>query len=346
MKILHVANFSWFIAKGKRTDSVACYYATDRKISNGLIRNGHCVWDFSYRDIARHLSPFSKIAKWGAKPMNNALILQAQAFEPDLILLGHAELVAPQTLAALRQSLPNTKIAQWWVDWFLPYSVLHLQKKQSYLDAFFATTAPEYYTPLLQSSVPSHYLPNIVDSSVETERAFAATDYQYDVFFAGTDAPTRSALLDSVSGMPNVHTGFFGFGGRPLVNGASLATTIACAKIGLNLSRTDAIPLYSSDRLAQLIGNGCAVIMPQIPHMQTLFNEHEVAYFSAEKDLSPLIMELLNDDERRQAIAHAGWQRAHASYNEKRVCKFIVEAVTGKSFSEPYEWLQFSREPR
>ena len=140
MKILHVASFSWFTAKGKRADNIAFYHAIDHKISNGLMRNGHCVWDFSYRDTARHLSPLGKSKKWGAQNMNNALILQAQAFEPDLILLGHAELVTPQTLTTLRQSLPNTKIAQWWVDWFLPYSVLHLQKKQSYLDVFFATT--------------------------------------------------------------------------------------------------------------------------------------------------------------------------------------------------------------
>ena len=143
--------------------------------------------------------------------------------------------------------------------------------------------------------------------------------------------------------MPSVRTGLFGFGKRPPLSGSALAKTIATAKIGLNLSRANDIPLYSSARLVQLTGNGCVAVVPHIPHMKTLFNENEVAYFSKAKDLSPLIMELLNDDERRQAIAHAGWQRAHASYNEKRVCKFIVEAVTGKSFSEQYEWLPFSQ---
>ncbi|SMN11012.1 probable hexosyltransferase [uncultured Candidatus Thioglobus sp.] len=344
MKILHVANFAWFHSKRKRSDNIARYYATDHKISNGLIRNGHCVWDFSYRDTARHFSPFGKSKKWGAANMNATLIMQARAFAPDLILLGHTELVTPQTLATLRKHLPDTKIAQWWVDWFLPHSLSHLRKKQSYLDAFFATTAPEYYAPLLQSSTPSHYLPNIVDSSVETERAFATTDYKYDVFFAGSDASERAPLLESIKNIPEVCTGFFGFGGRPFLSGAVLAKTIAIAKIGLNFSRADDIPLYSSARLAQLIGNGCAVVMPHIPHMQTLFNEHEVAYFSEAKDLVPLITELLNDDERRQTLARAGWQRAHASYNEQRICKFITEATMGESFSEQYEWLPFSRE--
>ena len=59
MRVLHVANFSWFSSTRKRADNVARYYATDRKISNGLIRNGCCVLEFSYRDTARHFAPLS-----------------------------------------------------------------------------------------------------------------------------------------------------------------------------------------------------------------------------------------------------------------------------------------------
>jgi len=42
LKIVHCANFS-------ESKYGAVYYAIDRKISNGLIRNGHFVYDFSYR---------------------------------------------------------------------------------------------------------------------------------------------------------------------------------------------------------------------------------------------------------------------------------------------------------
>lgn len=46
MKILHIANFG-FNKQG------AHFYCTDRKISAGLIENGHFVYDFSFRDMAR-----------------------------------------------------------------------------------------------------------------------------------------------------------------------------------------------------------------------------------------------------------------------------------------------------
>lgn len=343
MRILHAANFSWFSADKKCADNLARYYSIDRKISNGFVRNGCVVWDFSYRDAARYLSPLFRSKNLGAKKMNAALVAQARAFAPDLILLGHCELITPQTLAALRRIFLDAKIAQWWVDSFAPHSLPHLRAKQKYLDAFFATTAPEYYAPLLESKTPSYYLPNIVDSSMETGRAFESEHCEYDVFFAGADAPERTILLDAVQNIPGMRAGFFGFGGRPSLTGAALPKTIAASKIGLNFSRPADIPLYSSDRLAQLTGNGCLAVMPRTPNMEILFNENEAAYFSRAEELPQLISELLKDDSRRRETARAGWKRAHESYNEKRVCKFITEAAFQKPFSEEYEWLPFSQ---
>ena len=159
MRVLHIANFSWVSSSRKRADNVARYYATERKISNGLIRNGCCVQEFSYRDTARHFAPLSFGKKLGAKTMNKNLLSFAAAFDPHLILLGHAELILPKTLAALRMQNPKAKIAQWWVDWFMPHSLLHLREKQPYLDAFFATTAPTHFVPMLQNKTPSCNLP-------------------------------------------------------------------------------------------------------------------------------------------------------------------------------------------
>ena len=54
MRILHIANFSLF-------KNEAVFYSIDRKISIGLIRNGHFVADFSYRDLSKH-NAFIQIA--------------------------------------------------------------------------------------------------------------------------------------------------------------------------------------------------------------------------------------------------------------------------------------------
>ncbi len=347
MKILHVANFSWFNAKHKRADNMARYYAPDRKISNGLIRNGYNVWDFSYRDTARYLSPLGMGKKLGAQKMNQYLINQARYYKPDLLLLGHCELLTPTTLATLRDMLPNCKIAQWWVDWFTDNSIRHLNKKLPYLDAFYATTAPSYYQNLIapssstsdEASTALYYLPNITDSSVETKQAYNAPTHQYDVLFIGTDAAERAHLLQQIKKIPNINCGFFGFDGQPKLTGSDFITAFGNSKMGLNLSRATDIPLYSSDRLAQLTGNGCLTLTPRIPQMTTLFNEEEVVYYDSNEQLIEIIKKYSKDNDKWREIAKAGWQRSHSSYNERRVTQFMVEAANKEKFSEKYEWI-------
>lgn len=137
----------------------------------------------------------------------------------------------------------------------------------------------------------------------------------------------------------DVRCGFFGFGDNPLLNSAELSTFISKSKMGLNLSRATDIPLYSSDRLAQLAGNGCLVLTPNNESMKALFAEDEVSYFSDEKELIEKIKQFTKDDVAWRTTAEAGWRRAHSDYNEQRVAKFVVEAAFGNDFSNNYKWL-------
>ena len=341
MNILHIANFSWFSAPRKRADDLARYYACDHKISNGLIRNQHCVWNFSYRDAARYLSPLARNKKLGEKAMNAAVIRTARVFAPGLILLGHCELISAHTLTVLRDALPGVKIAQWWVDPFHPHSLPHLRAKQPYLDAFFATTAPSYYAPLIAAAPTAavFYLPNPVDNSIEKHRAFENPQCRYDVFFAGSSLSERNHTLQQLSQIQSIRLGLFGFGGRSVLSGAKFMQIIGDSKIGLNLSFATDIPMYSSDRIAQLTGNGCLALSPNTPQMERLFGDNEIAYYAGDDELREQINRLLQDDITRIRIAKAGWKRAHTCYNERRVAKFIVEAATGEEFSESYQWL-------
>lgn len=344
LRVMHVCNLSWHLSGGKRKHGshLGRYYSTDRAISNGLVRNGHNVWEFSYRDIARQMAPLHLGKKLGAQRMNDFLLQQVRAYAPDILLLGHCELLLPQTLAAVREALPHCKIGQWWVDPFEAHSLAHLRLKAPYLDAFFATTAPSYVAQKLAVPMPRHYyLPNVVDASVHSARAFAADAHRYDLLFIGTDAGGRTALLARLQALSErMRCGFFGFGGRARIGGRELIDVVASSKMGLNLSRATDIPLYSSDRLAQLAGNGVLVLMPRTPQMHLLFSEEEVAYYDSEDDLLEKIERYHKDDKHWREVAAAGWRRAHRCYNERRVAKFITEAVLGEGFSEEYEWLQ------
>ena len=70
LKIVHCANFS-------ESKLGQVFYSIDRKITNGLIRNGHFVYDFSYREVAKN-STFLKRKKLIIK--QNATVENANAF--------------------------------------------------------------------------------------------------------------------------------------------------------------------------------------------------------------------------------------------------------------------------
>ena len=337
MRVLHVANFSWFARRGKRADDLGQHYATERKLSAGLVREGHCVWDFSYRDAARR-GALGKAA--GARRMNAELLSLARAFRPEMILLGHAELVSPATLAEFRRVLPGVCVAQWWVDPFASGALAGLRAKSGALDAFFSTSGSAYARTRADLRCPVFFMPNPVDAGVEIHRAFAA-DCDHDVFFAGAPLPERLALAERLrAAFPELRMMFRGFA-RDYLGGAELHETIGRSRTGLNLSQLTDVPHYASARMAQLIGNGCLALTPRAPGLEDLFGGDEVAYYSGADELEELLGRLTADDAELRRTARAGWERAHKSHNGRRVARFIMEAARGGDFSETYGWEKF-----
>ena len=339
MRILHVANFSWFTRRSKRKDNLARHYATERKLSAGLVREGHYVWDFSYRDTARHYSLLGK--KYGKRRMHTALLELAQAFRPDLILLGHVELIPAEILSRMRALLPGTPIAQWWVDPFWPHEIAHLRERVPLLDAFFSTSGPAHARASLgHPKVPVFFMPNPVDPSVEIHRAFEQP-CDYDVFFAAAATPERLALTDRLRmEFPNLRLKFCGLT-KDYIGSVELHEMIGKSRTGLNMSQFSDVPYYTSARMAQLTGNGCLALSPHTPGMEELYSPDEVAYYHDTDELIELIKRLTADEAARQQKARAGWERAHRDYNSQRVGRFLLEAIHQEGYSEKYGWEHF-----
>ncbi len=343
MRILHCANFSLFPHARKGAADHARIYATDRKLSAGLTRNGHSVFDFSYRDAARFSSIWGKST--GAKKMNRMLAETAAKLQPELLLLGHCELVRADTLKEIRGLLPRTKIAQWWVDLFPDHKMGRLREKQPQLDAFFSTTHPQVARRLIATDADRapvfYFMPNVCDSAVETGRAFDNPNPVRDVFFAGRPDPARKELVNVLNEMKGeASIGIFGTTRDTLLGGWEFIREIGASKIGINYSSVNDLPCYSSDRIVQLAGNGCMVMTPRIPGFDRLFAEGEVVYFDSLPELPRLLRQYLHDDHSRIQIARAGWRRAHKSFNERRIAGFMVESIFGEEYTEDYEWKQ------
>lgn len=317
LRIVHCANFS-------ESKLGQVFYSIDRKISNGLIRNEHFVYDFSYREVAKN-STFLKRKKLGAKKMNEKLISVLKHVEPDLLLLGHSELIHVDTLERVKGMFPDIKIAMWWVDPFDRIS--HIDERIPYLDAFFATTSPEYYAQFFSNKTKFFYMPNMCDASIESSRAFENESFQHELIFIGREDEKRKAFINQLYSLPNIKVEIFGNDKKTLIYGKKFLDTIANTKMAINFSRYNDIPLYSSDRVIQLTAQGTLVFCPKIPEFENIFSSEELVYFNDFKELASQVDFYSQNDAARIEVAKRGWIRAHTFFNSTRVTKGMLEKI-------------------
>lgn len=332
MRILHIANFSLF-----KNEEV--FYSMDRKISNGLIRNGHFVADFSYRDIARNKAPF-KIKRLGIKRMYKSIFNTINNLEPDLILFGHSELIDANTIKLIKQKYPNIKLAMWWVDWLRNLSSIN--SKINYLDVLFTTTGVQAIdnSLLVNNKLKIVYIPNMCDSSIDSYNASSNISFKQDVLFAGRVDQEREIFITKLKNILNKNIIFniFGSSKNNLLLGNKFLKTIGNSKLAINLSRDHSTSLYSSDRIIQLMANGTCVLSRNIPDMDLLFKNNEIIFFESLEDCKKKIEYYNFHDEERNKVATEGRLKAHKSYNSTRVTKFMIEVIFNYKLSEDYEW--------
>jgi glycosyltransferase involved in cell wall biosynthesis len=107
LRILHITNFN------ERLDG-RLFFNTGRRINNGFIRLGHSVLGFSDRDIVKYYKSYKDFT--GGTTLNEKLRNTCYNYKPDLIVMGHSDLINAQQLGQLKDDYPNIKIAQWFLD--------------------------------------------------------------------------------------------------------------------------------------------------------------------------------------------------------------------------------------
>lgn len=335
MRILHVANFN---NHKYGTD----LYATDRKISAGLIRNGHFVYDFSYRDVCRNESLF-RTTRFGNTNVNRCLVKACDNLRPHLLLLGHSELIEADTLGLVRSRLPQMKVGLWYVDaLFHTEKMHHVTIRLPHIDMIFATTSGPYLAAYAQGTTRAAFIPNPVDKTVEAGQAFSRQIYDHDFIFCGRDSkdPERKAFMTRLQEetAKRLRTGFRGCLGQPPLTGAAYLDFLAKAKMGLNISRRNDVELYSSDRIAQLLGNGLLTFCPRVPGLEQLFSDEEIVYFDNIDELLEKLFYYHKHDSERRTIAENGWKKIHTTCSSERVTRYMLELLFHKKLSSEYEW--------
>ena len=313
-----------------------------RKLVCGAVRNNYRLAEFSDRDIARYLAPLG-IRPLGGHMANKKLIQTAKNFKPDLLFIGHCDYIRNWALEEIRAALPNIRMAHFNIDpLWMEWHIRQIRERLYSTDAIFVTTGGEALRQFCTGKNVVAYMPNPSDPSMESEDNSVKKEFARDLLFCGKEiaGDDRNAFLrtlqHNLSGM--LRFDIFGMFGHPPVWGADYERTLAESKMALNLNRKEEWPLYSSDRIAHLMGNGLLTFLSDKGKMQKFFDPGQAAFFHDLADLQEKIIYYQEHDNERRAVAAAGRVRYHQIFNGSRVLKFMVETLLGESYSEPYEW--------
>ena len=340
LKIIHITNFN------ERHDG-RLFYNTGKRINNGLVRLGHSVLEFSDRDILSNHRKLTDIT--GAKYLNLKLLSVIGNYAPDLIILGHADLINIKSLKTIKAYYPQTKIAQWFLDrmdskWKI--NKKRFLNKIDIMDANFCTTDPKVLKFSKNASI--NFMPNPVDKSFEILKNYKNKNLKNDVFFAMSHGVHRGILKSGkfderenllnklIKKLPNIKFDLYGVKNKQPIWANNFINAISQSKIALNLSQGDPSKYYSSDRFAQLIGNGLLVMIDKKTEFNNFFNKDEVIMYKDVNDLSKKIIKYSNNDKLRQKISKKGRDKYFKFFNSTIVAEFIIN----KTFNvkKKYYW--------
>ena len=345
LRILHVTNFN------ERLDG-RLFFNTGRRINNGFIRLGHSVLGFSDRDIVKYYKSIKDFN--GSNALNEKLKSTCYNYKPDMIVLGHSDLVNAQQLGQLRDDYPSVKIAQWFLD---PLNVdgpdfernkKRILDKSDFIDTNFMTTSPDVLK-FLPKNTNNYFIPNPVDPSFETLNNFD-DNCIVDVFFAlshgvhrgvlkrGKDDDRNYFLKELLNKSRNVKFDIYGLNNKQPIWADHYFKVISKAKMGLNLSRGKPIKYYSSDRIVQIIGNGLVTLIDERTQYSDFFTNKEMVFYKNLDDLSEKIIKISNDEKLRKSIGKNGKKKYFKHFNSTIIADFIINRTFDLKKTKKYFW--------
>ena len=330
LKIIHVTNFN------ERFNG-RLFFNTGKRINNGFIRLGHSVLEFSDRDITHNNKNYSDMS--GAKNLNKKLIQTCENFQPDLVVLGHADLIKIETLQELKINYPNLKIAQWFLDPLgkrgpdYEKNKKRVMDKMDVIDKNFLTTSPRVLNFLDNNK--NFFIPNPSDPSFETLNNFN-NNCDNDVFFAMSHGVHRGVLKPRyfdertifleklIKRSRNIKFDLYGINNIQPIWSNNFLKVISNCKMGLNLSRGKPLMYYSSDRIAQIAGNGLVTLIDENTQYENFFNKNEMVFYKNISDLSEKILKISKDEKLRKKIARNGKAKYMKYFNSNNVANYII----------------------
>ena len=341
LKILHVTNFN------NRFDG-RLHYNTSKRLNNGFIRLGHNVLSISDRDIINNNKTINDMN--GVKALQKSVINNFKNFRPNLVVLGHADSLNLDTINFIKTQ--NIKIAQWFLDPVGKNSPDYeknknrILDKDKFIDASFLTSDPNALNFEIKNS---YYIPNPSDPSFEILKNYE-NDSEKDLFFAMSHGVHRGRLKKGKSDdreifinklmnkNQNINFDIFGMNKIEPIWGDKFIYILSKSSMGLNLSRGKPVRYYSSDRIAQLMGNGLLTFIDKNTFYGDFFTNKEIVTYKDINDLSYKLNKYKRDHKDRKLIAKNGKDKYIKYFNSDNVCNYIINKTLEINYKNKFLW--------
>ena len=331
LKILHISTFD------ERSDHRLFNISIANKLSKGFIRNDHDVINFSYRN---YLS--KNIVSKNNTLINEKIINITENYRPNLIVLGHNNILENDTLSAIKTKY-DSKIILWYEDalgkrgegpnWRNNLNLI--ENNNELIDQYYLTTHPDEIKTKIQRK-KLNYLPIPVDPNIENLKIYNFKNRYKDLFFALSHGVNfgklkrgktdeRENFIKNLMGLfPNIKYNILGISNETPKWNYNFYIELAKCKMSLNLSRGKPLKYTSSNRIAALIGNGIFTFIDRNTKFDDFFNDKEVGFYKDVNDLGNKIEHLLSNPNKINEYAKRGKNKYFKLFNNKLITSNII----------------------
>ena len=136
----------------------------------------------------------------------------------------------------------------------------------------------------------------------------------------------------------NINFDFYGLNNIQPIWGNRFLEKLANCSMAINLSRGPSQKYYSSDRIAQLMGNGVLTFIEKKTQLNDLIKSNEAVFYTSINDLLEKINFYKKNHKKRIEIAKNGKKAALTRFNSKVVTNYMLAKTIGYKIKKKFTW--------
>lgn len=333
-----------FVIADFKDESPRSVHIQPRMWVKGLLRLGHDIQRFSYRNVMIQASPFpskSFARRFAKKKTDVLLIEQIKGYHPDVLFILGMKYLDAETIRLARDVAPNAIFVGRDDDPF-PEKNLNRVAIARETDVVVTTSSGLFLQTYKNAGVSRcAFIPNMCDPDIQ-QRYQVEDKWKTDIIFTGKIEHTklerndeRYNIVRRLKKMSNAR--IYGDFGIPRIEGMDYLHAISGAKIALSINIANDVRLYHSDRLINYLACGTFTLAKRVPDTDLLFEDDvHLKYFDSVDEFFELADWYLKNETEREKIARAGMQRAHSEFNCERIAKHLLDLIETGTYDAPW----------